>query len=1162
MNLKSFFEKPVDRHIEGVIKADDEAGLRTEVEEYILTDEVSKQLAHFLDAYNDYQGANGAWISGFFGSGKSHLLKMLALLLENRTIDGIPAVDLFKPKITRDAFLSAQLDLAVSRNAKSILFNIDQKADIISKTQIDALLSVFVKVFDEMSGYFGKQGHVAQFERDLDKRDLYSPFKEAYRDISGLDWSFGREQEILEAANIADAYARVTGCPPGDAANIMDKYRKHYKVSIEDFSEMVKQFVDSRGEDFRLNFFVDEVGQYIADNVKLMTNLQTIAESLATRCSGRAWIIVTAQEDMDSVVGDMGHMKGNDFSKIQARFANRMKLTSKDVETVITERLLKKNVFGIETLSSVYHQQADNFKTLFDFADGSRTYRNYSGRDHFIQTFPFIPYQFMMFQAAIKELSRHNAFEGRHSSVGERSMLGVFQQVTVRLAQENHPHIPLATFDCMFEGIRGTLKSQIQSAVLQAEKNIDNPMAIRILKAMFLVKYLDGFKASVRNICILMQDRFDLDLPARELDIKNALNLLESQTYLQRNGGLYQYLTDEEKDIEQDIKNTEIDDDEVTGELLKMVFEEIIKSSKIRCPETRQDYPFTRSLDGRLLGREYELRIRTVSPLMAADYEKERQSAHLSSADELLVLMEPDSSLVSDLLMYKKTEKYVRQSRNISQPESIRRILSDREAQGIERRREILDRVHSLVGSARLFVKGHEIEPPQEDPLSRITHAFSHLLKAVYPNRAMLRSLFFTEEDIKRCLEPASLLDTDSPTREAEEEVTAFIRSEKKKGMRASLKNLLEHFERKPYGWHRTAILCVLARQIARSNIEVLLHTDILEDHRLEPALKNSKGYPDVLLEPREAFSRHQVRRLKEIYEDLFDRPAAANDDKRLGMETADAFHRFLADLDRLQEEARTYPFGSRFSDAVDRLRQHSERPYSYYLTQFTEAAEEISDLKENLLTPVRTFITGDNCKKFREAMQFLDRQRANAVYIEGDEFNRIEAILQDPECFKGHKSRELKRLMEGFTQKVALQMQQEKDKTAQSVRELQCRMEKTVPFKALKPEQQTQLLWQYDNFLQQADQYDTISTHRDKRRDFEENGYDRILEKMRRLTTPPPQGKEAEPPPDPQSVYFRDIPIEFNSPWLESHRDIEQYLAVLGEALNNELNSGKRIRV
>ena len=73
---------------------------------------------------------------------------------------------------------------------------------------------------------------------------------------------------------------------------------------------------------------MDEVGQYIAEHTKLMTNLQTIAESLATKCKGRAWIIVTAQEDMDTVIGDMNQQKSNDFTKIQARFKNRMKLTS------------------------------------------------------------------------------------------------------------------------------------------------------------------------------------------------------------------------------------------------------------------------------------------------------------------------------------------------------------------------------------------------------------------------------------------------------------------------------------------------------------------------------------------------------------------------------------------------------------------------------------------------------------------------------------------------------------------------------------------------------------------------------------------------------------------------------------------------------------------
>ena len=81
MELKGIFKRPVSRPIEGVIKADDEASLYTELSEYVLTDEVAKRLDYFLDAYTDYQVANGVWVSGFFGSGKSHLLKMLALLL-------------------------------------------------------------------------------------------------------------------------------------------------------------------------------------------------------------------------------------------------------------------------------------------------------------------------------------------------------------------------------------------------------------------------------------------------------------------------------------------------------------------------------------------------------------------------------------------------------------------------------------------------------------------------------------------------------------------------------------------------------------------------------------------------------------------------------------------------------------------------------------------------------------------------------------------------------------------------------------------------------------------------------------------------------------------------------------------------------------------------
>jgi DNA replication protein DnaC len=105
--LTTIFAKPIQRHIEGVIKADDEASLQQEVEEYVLTNEVAKRLEDFLYAYNNYQGANGVWISGFFGSGKSHLLKMLALLLENRPINGRSTLDLFLPNAATTRFCAA-----------------------------------------------------------------------------------------------------------------------------------------------------------------------------------------------------------------------------------------------------------------------------------------------------------------------------------------------------------------------------------------------------------------------------------------------------------------------------------------------------------------------------------------------------------------------------------------------------------------------------------------------------------------------------------------------------------------------------------------------------------------------------------------------------------------------------------------------------------------------------------------------------------------------------------------------------------------------------------------------------------------------------------------------------------------------------------------------
>ncbi len=1187
MTLKTIFNKPVDRPIEGVIKADDEASLRLEIEEYVLTNEVEKRLESFLDAYNNYEGANGVWVSGFFGSGKSHLLKMLALLLENRQIDGASALDLFLPKCGDNEILRGDLKRAVAIPSKSILFNIDQKADVISKTQIDALLAVFVKVFDEMCGYYGKQGHIAQFERDLDSRGLYEQFKSAYESTAGRTWKRGREQALLEAKNIAKAYGQATGGDEVSAMGILDKYRNQYHVSIEDFAEQVHAYIERQSPDFRLNFFVDEVGQYIAENIKLMTNLQTIAESMATKCRGRAWIIVTAQEDMGTVVGEMGKQQGNDFSKIQARFANRMKLTSADVAEVIQKRLLMKTEEGVRLLSDIYHTQSNNFKTLFDFADGSQTYRNYQDREHFVHSYPFTPYQFALFQSAIQNLSQHNAFEGQHSSVGERSMLGVFQQVAIQIGE--HEIGQLATFDLMFEGIRTALKSNIQRAIIQAENHLDGPFAIRLLKTLFLVKYVKEFKPTLRNLCVLMLDGFNQDLPALRKRVEEALSLLEQQTYVQRNGELYEYLTDEEKDVEQEIKNTEVESSDVAAELEKIVFDHVIKHRKIRYDafndnKGSQDYPFSRKLDDRLYGREYELAIHVISPFHENTESESILRMQSMGRDELLVLMPADERLVRDILMYKRTEKYIRQNISITQQEAVKRILNDKGFQNRERYAELQQRVQSLMGKAKLFVAGADIDIGSEDAQTRVLRGFHELISRAYPNLRMLRGITYTENDIAKCLKHSQqgLFGNNATSMaESEQELLALIKSNNRGGVRTTLKNLLEKFERKPYGWYYAAVLCTLANLCARGKVEVRTDGNLLEEDELERTLRNTHGHGNIVLEPQVEFTASQVRALKEFFEDFFDAPPPSGEAKTLGKETGTALQELMHQLNPLAAQASQYPFLNALTPVLEKLKELIGKPYTWYLTELTHQKDALLDMKESVVDPVRKFMNGPQKAIFDNARKFVQSHEPNFAYINGDETAQVVASLTDPECFKGNHMQQLKLLVETLQEKVTAQTEAEIAKAKETVAALKGRLCGMAEFSALNGDQQEQVTRPFNEFNAAIERQKLIAVIRDTLRRFEENDYQRLLSQMTSCAQPAPipepapesgqpaisdEGAKPSPPAEPEQcieyVPSRSVKVSFDKAWLADETDVERYLESMREALLDEIRKGKRIQI
>lgn len=1183
MELNRIFLNPVSRRIEGVIKADDESSLHNEFSEYVLTDEVAKRLEHFLDAYNDYHGANGVWVSGFFGSGKSHLLKMLALLLENRQVNGDNALDIFLPKIQKeDELLRAALKKAVAIPSKSILFNIDQKADIISKTQIDALLSVFVKVFNEMCGYFGKQGYIAQFERDLDGRDQLKHFKDAYQRYANKSWERGREQALLEAGNIAKAYAEITGEDPALSKGILDKYRNQYSVSIEDFGNQVKAWLDKKPANFRLNFFVDEVGQYIAENTKLMTNLQTVAESLATKCQGRAWIIVTAQDDMNSVLGDLSKQQSNDFTKIQARFANRLKLTSADVAEVIQKRLLTKNEIGAELLKTTYAQQVNNFKTLFDFADGGQAYKNFRDEDHFIYAYPFVPYQFPLFQSAIRGISVHNGFEGKASSVGERSMLGVFREVAIAI--NNEPVGQLATFDRMFEGIRGALKSGIQSAINTAERNLGDPYAIRVLKALFLVKYVKEFKATLRNLSVLMLERFGEDVPAQRKKLEAALNLLEQQTYIQRNGDLYEYLTDEEKDVEEEIKNTDVETADVIKELETLLFDGVIKQRKIR-HSNGQNYAYTRKMDDRALSREYELSIHIITPLSDNFDNITLQRMQSMGRDELRVVLPADARFMQDLTMHKRTEKYIRQNSN-TQQEAVKRILDAKGFQNTERLSDLQVRAKALLGKAALIINAADVDVSSEDGQTRVLKGFDHLIQTTYPNLRMLRDLPFNEADVGkhlRMVEDGLLANDATRLTEAEQELLAFIQSNARSGVRTTVKSLIERFERKNYGWYYAAILCNLALLSARGKVEIRQDSNTLEAEALERSLRNTNAHATLVLEPQVEFTASQVRTLKDFFADFFDKPAASNEARALARETIDAIKDLEIELVELNAQQALYPFLNVLDAVLVTLKEVSEKNVNWFLTDLARAEDALLDTKEKLIDPLRRFMKSPQKAIFDQARQLVTEQEDNFAYVPATEVEIVQALLVDKSPWQGNRLQQAKPQLDALQQSIANQLASEKATAANRLGELELRLQATEEYAALNPDDKARLSRPFTEAGQALQGQKRIAMIRDQLRHFEDERYPQLLLQLEGLAKPKPATPSTNIPagtphpidfykpvakaaPDqvaePRLVPARTIKVIYAKPWLASESELDEYLKQQREAWLKEIQAGNRVQI
>ena len=205
MKIKELFEKDINRNIPGVITVQlaDEESIKNEILEYVITREVKDILHTFFESYevsikNKWSDI-GVWTTGFFGSGKSHLLKMISYILSNKEIDGKKALDYFRDKID-DEFLIKSMESCASVPTEAIIFNIDAEGPV--QKDATAILRVFATVFYNYIGLYGTDIRIATFEKALISVGKYDEFKTEFEKQTGKNWIDNRNTMMMKFPTI------------------------------------------------------------------------------------------------------------------------------------------------------------------------------------------------------------------------------------------------------------------------------------------------------------------------------------------------------------------------------------------------------------------------------------------------------------------------------------------------------------------------------------------------------------------------------------------------------------------------------------------------------------------------------------------------------------------------------------------------------------------------------------------------------------------------------------------------------------------------------------------------------------------------------------------------------------------------------------------------
>ena len=1215
MQIKDMFAKKIDREIQGVIIVGqgEETNVSQELEEYVVTRELQKHFADFFNAYKKSIDGNtpkmGVWISGFFGSGKSHFLKILSYLLDNKLVGDKHAIDYFidDKKITDNKVLS-DMQLAANIPADVVLFNIDSKSESNGKQNKDAIVNVFLKVFNEMQGFCGSMPHIADLERRLVEAGRFDEFKEAFEDEYGDPWEDSRKDFDFIQDSVVDALVSMDYMSEAAARNWCEKAIEPYTISIEDFAKRVKSYIDSKGENHHVVFLVDEIGQYIGDDSKLMLNLQTVTEELGKECLGRAWVIVTSQQDIDSIT----KVKGNDFSKIQGRFDTRLSLSSANVDAVIKKRILDKTDTAAQTLRLLYEQKATIIKNLIVFNDSAEK-KLYADENDFTESYPFVPYQFNLLASVLTSIRTHGA-SGKHLSEGERSMLALFKESASTLKEkEMGVIVPFHRFYDALENFldhshKGVISKAYSNSYINPEQKDSDVFAINVLKTLFMIKYVMEIESNIDNITSLMIENIDDDRIELKGKVEEAIKILMRQMLVQKNGNLYVFLTDEEQEINNEIEKENVEMSEVITKISEMIFEDIFTEKKYRYPEFggRYSFSFNQIVDDRPYksNQTCDIGLRILTPWYDGGMDDATLRMMSGQGREVLVVLPNDDEFLTEMRAYLKIERFIRKNTSLK----LAKYESIKETKNVEmRERNANAKLYLTEGlkEATVYVNGDIVRLSAKEVNSKVNEALGRLVQTVfhklsYIDTAMgeadIRKLLHSTNQLQMLPEGGTIANT-----HALDDVQGYIAMNSRNHMKTSMKSVKDRFMKAPYGFVEDDINWLVACLFKRGDLSfnvngISVNLNNKSEDDIISYITKKAFVEKLLMEERVRVSEKDKKAVRDVMKEVFNTTVTTEDEDSIMKDFQRSSSNMINEMDKLEVYYKQYDYpGKNVIDTGKRLLKSviqisGALEFFSYVSKYRETFFDMAEDYE----PVKTFFNGEQQNIFKRSLDMLAIYDDSKTYIVDRELEEViekmRSILKQDKPYKNIP--QLPELRERFMERYSNILEEQSEPVKDSIKQDRSRVLEVLNTKSYKDEKLARYTNAFDELLDGAEQCNNISTLRsfadkadalklrllnemteEDNRIAQEVAKRLKIEQEKRNEEAKQRGEEVK-----AEAFIEDVKQEFKvrttknisiktvaktASWrLESSEDIEKYLAILRENLLKEIKEDTIINI